>query len=98
MCLGLFNEGHGSEMKLFHKERTRETCRRVVVETYCYPMNLSLSTLFPCSRKRKRRKKAKHQAKRVNLCPEHFEIIKAEQAHWIPSISISRSQSLTTDR
>lgn len=72
--------------------------RQAVVETCFCPINLSLSILFPCVRRRKRRKKAKHQAKRVNLCPEHFEIIKSEQAHWIPSISISRSQSLTTDR
>lgn len=61
-------------------------------------MNLSLSILSPSPRRIKRRKTAEHQGKGVNLCPEHFKIIKSEQAPWIPSISISHSQSLKTDR
>ena len=41
--------------------------------------------------------RARRQAERVNLCPACFGIIKPEQAHWIPSISISCLQSLRAD-
>lgn len=89
------SRGHGSETEHFCAEGAREACRGVVVETYCCPMNRSLGTLFLFPR---RRKEAKHQARGANLCPENFEIIKSEQAHWMPSISISHSQSLKTGR
>lgn len=100
VCEGRFRERRGSQVE-HSRPGVQEGQERHVEDSWwrhCCPMNLSLSLLLPFPRRRKRRKGAERQAKRVNLCPGRFEIIKPEQVHWIPSISISRSQSPKTGR